>query len=73
MHSNQFTQRHRLRRALPQPVLLTLAETKRVSGGMVHKNDHVTNYNTSGPPGGNPHDPNPVGNDGRTPHAPSYS
>jgi hypothetical protein len=49
---------------LPQPVALTPAETKRVSGGganVLHGNGGGTNPNMYGPPGGNPADPNPVG------------
>jgi hypothetical protein len=47
-----------------RPVVLTPEETKRVAGGMVHKNDKNgvgPNPNQYGPPGGNPSDPNPVG------------
>ena len=60
------TQRFERSRLLPQPVALTPAETKRVSGGgsnVQHGNpggDTPIGNPGYGPPGGNPADPNPV-------------
>ena len=54
--------------AFLRPVVLTSAETKRVAGGTLHKNDKAgAGSNPSGPEGGNPADPNPVGQDGDPP------
>jgi hypothetical protein len=56
--------------AFQRPVVLTSAETKRIAGGALHKNDKAgggPNPNMSGPGGGNPADPNPVGQDGDPP------
>jgi hypothetical protein len=64
MYSNSAANR----RGFSRPIVLTAAETKRVAGGSVHKNDKAGGTNSNnGPSGGNPHDPNPVGNDGDPP------
>jgi len=66
MLSKPSTQRFERSRLLPQPVALTPAETKRVSGGgsnVQHGNpggDTPIGNPGYGPPGGNPADPNPV-------------
>jgi hypothetical protein len=66
MFSKPSTQRFERSRLLPQPVALTPAETKRVSGGgsnVQHGNpggDTPIGNPGYGPPGGNPADPNPV-------------
>jgi hypothetical protein len=65
MHSNSAANR----RGFSRPIVLTAAETKRVAGGSVHKNDKAGggNPNMYGPPGGDPANPNPPGNDGDPP------
>jgi len=66
MFSKPSIQRFERSRLLPQPVALTPAETKRVSGGgsnVQHGNpggDTPIGNPGYGPPGGNPADPNPV-------------
>jgi hypothetical protein len=66
MFSKPSTQRFERSRLLPQPVALTPAEIKRVSGGgsnVQHGNpggDTPIGNPGYGPPGGNPADPNPV-------------
>jgi hypothetical protein len=66
MFSKPSTHRFELSRLLPQPVALTPAETKRVSGGgsnVQHGNpggDTPIGNPGYGPPGGNPADHNPV-------------
>lgn len=70
MFSKSATQQFELLQLLLQPMVLTPADTKRVAGGALHKNDKAgsgPNPNMSGPEGGNPADPNPVGQDGDPP------
>jgi hypothetical protein len=54
MHSKSATNPHGLSQPLPEPSVLTPAETKQVAGGSVHKNDNSgpgpAPYNTPGNP-----------------------
>jgi hypothetical protein len=54
MYSNSVANRHGFSRLLREPIVLTPAETKRVAGGSVHKNDNSgpgsAPYNTPGNP-----------------------
>jgi hypothetical protein len=67
MYSNSAVNRHGFWRLLPEPIVLNPAETKRVAGGSVHKNDNSgpgsASYNTPGNPDYGQNRPTPGGGD----------